>query len=438
LSISALSPQQDLPTSQSENCFNRSSRTLATGVSSSMRRAVTPVPLFFDRADGPYFFDVDGRQLVDYTLAWGPLIIGSNHQRLNEAVSRQLLKGYAFGSQHRLEYLLAEAIVDVVPGVEQVIFSNTGTEAVQAALRIARARTGRDKIVKFEGHYHGWMNNVLVSYKPQGGDSFTTVPTCGGQPASEYADTIVLPWNHPAALRDLFARHGQEIACVIAEPILANSGCCLPDPGFLELLIDLCESYGAVSIFDEVITGFRIALGGAREFFQLQPDLSVYGKALAGGFTLSAVGGRAEMFDVLRDGRTIHAGTYNGCPINLVAGIETVRALREPGIYEKMQAHGTAIQDALKSSAEQAGLSLSISGVGTIFTMHFGVDQPPRDYREFLKSDMTLYHRFRAAMLRHHIHLLPDARWYVGASHDEAALAMTIDAIERSIQEIAE
>jgi glutamate-1-semialdehyde 2,1-aminomutase len=403
-----------------------------------MRRSVTPVPLFFERADGPYFYDVDGHRLVDYTLAWGPLIIGSNHGPLNAAVSRQLTKAYAFGSQHRLEYQLAETIVESVPGIEQVIFSNTGTEAVQAAIRIARAKTGRDKIVKFEGHYHGWMNNVLVSYKPQGGNPFTPAPSCGGQPKSEYADTLVLPWNNFEALRKLFAQCGETIACVICEPILANSGCCLPDPGYLEELIGLCRSYGAVSIFDEVITGFRIALGGAREHFELEPDLSVYGKALAGGFTLSAVGGRAEMFDVLRDGRTIHAGTYNGNPVNLIAGIETIRALREPGMYEKMHAHGTLIQEAIKKAATRRGYTLSISGVGTVFSVHFGVDRPPRDYREFQKSDMALYHRFRAAMLRHQVHLLPDARWYIGASHDEAAITMTLDAIERSIQEISE
>jgi len=422
---------------QSELSYQRSCRTLATGVSSSMRRSVTPVPLFFERADGPYFFDVDGRQLVDYTLAWGPLMIGSNYAPLNAAVSEQLTKGYAFGSQHALEYTLAEAIVDSVPGVEQVIFSNTGTEAVQAAIRIARARTNRNKIVKFEGHYHGWVSNVLVSYHPQGGDPFTTQPTCGGQSPSEYADTIVLPWNDVEALRQLFQRTGNEIACVLTEPILANSGCCMPAEGFLAELLSLCREYGAVSIFDEVITGFRIALGGAREFFGLEPDLSVYGKAVAGGFTLSAVGGRAEMFDVLREGRTIHAGTYNGCPINLIAGVETIRALRQPGVYDGIEQHGLAVQNALRQAADKNHVSLAISGVGSVFSVHFDVETPPRNYRETKRTDMNQYHRFRFAMLERGIHLLPDARWYVGASHDAQALAKTVEAIEYSMQEVA-
>jgi len=423
--------------SQSELNYQRSCRTLATGVSSSMRRAVTPVPLFFDRAEGPYFFDVDGRQLVDYTLAWGPLIIGSNYGPLNAAVSAQLARGYSFGSQHRLEYELAEAIVDAVPGVEQVIFSNTGTEAVQAAIRLSRARTGRNKILKFEGHYHGWMNNVLVSYHPQGGDPFTTMPTCGGQPATEYSETLVLPWNDLDAVRSLLERMGDQIACLLTEPILANSGSCLPQEGYLAELIQLCRKYGIVSIFDEVITGFRIALGGAREFFGLEPDLSVYGKAVAGGFTLSAVGGRAEMFDVLREGRTIHAGTYNGCPVSLVAGIETLRALRASGVYAGIENHGQQIQNAIRTSAAQHKIPIAISGVGAVFSVHFGVDTPPRNYRDTQRTDMKLYTRFRLSMLERGIHLLPDARWYVGASHDETALARTVEAIEHSMQDIA-
>lgn len=402
-----------------------------------MRRSVTPVPLYFERADGPYFFDVDGHQLVDYTLAWGPLILGSNYGPLNEAVSQQLAKGYAFGSQHALEYTLAESIVDSVPGVEQVIFSNTGTEAVQAAIRISRAKTGRTKILKFEGHYHGWMNNILVSYHPQGGDPFTTQPSCGGQPASEYAETVVLPWNDLNAVRELFQRMGDQIACVLTEPILANSGSCMPQDGFLAGLIELCREYGVVSIFDEVITGFRVALGGARELFGLDPDFSVYGKAVAGGFTLSAVGGRAEMFDVLREGKTIHAGTYNGCPINLVAGVETLRALRQPGVYDRIEQHGREVQKVIQQAAVRYNVPVSISGVGAVFSMHLGVNTPPRNYRDTLRTDMNRYHQFRFAMLERGIHLLPDARWYVGAGHDSQALARTVEAIEHSMQEIA-
>ena len=424
-------------TPKSAALHERSSRSLATGVSSSLRRHVTPVPLFFARGDGPYFYDADGHELLDYTLAWGPLILGSNHPAINAAVARQLGRAYAFGAQHEGEAELAELVVASVPGVEQVIFSNTGTEAVQAALRLARARTGRAKVVKFEGHYHGWLNNVLVSYRPKGDDPRAAEPTTGGQPASEYADTVVLPWNDLAALEDAFAKHPGEVAAVLTEPLLANSGCVMPREGYLAGLVDLCRRHGAVSIFDEVITGFRLALGGAREYFDLEPDLSVYGKAMAGGFAMSAVGGRREMFDVLRDGRTIHAGTYNGNCVNVAAAIATIGALREPGTFERMHAHGAAVRAAVAGAASDCGQQLVTSGADTVFGVHFGIDHPPADYRETARTDVATYTTFRAALLARGVHLLPDGRWYVGAAHGDSELAKVTAAVRDAMPEVA-
>jgi glutamate-1-semialdehyde 2,1-aminomutase len=390
--------------------------------------------LYFDRADGPYLWDVDGNRLLDYTLGWGPLIAGSNHPHINAAVARQLQHGYTFGAQHELEISVARKIVELVPGVEQVIFANSGTEAVQAALRIARAATGRSKIVKFEGHYHGWMNNVLVSYHPQKGLATETQPGCGGQPASEYAETIVLPWNNADQLRSLFERAGSQIAAVIAEPLLANSGCCEPGDGFLQAIVDWCRAHGAVSIFDEVITGFRLARGGAREYYRVAPDLSVYGKALAGGFTLSAVAGRATMFDVLRDGRTIHAGTYNGNPICLAAASATLEVLSNPDVFSQMHAHGHSLQSVIRSAAAEYNQQMAICGAGNVFCVHWGAPQPPAEYRQTLRSDMEAYTRFRLRMLESGVYLLPDGRWYVGAAHDDEALALASDAIRNCMQ----
>ena len=423
---------RDVP--NSVQLFAAAQKVLATGVSSGMRRKATPLPLYFDRADGPYFFDVDGRRLLDYTLAWGPLILGSNHAGINAAIVEQLSRSYTFGAQHELELRLASLITTIVPGVEQVIFSNTGSEAVQAAIRIARAITGRDKIVKFEGHYHGWMNNVLVSYHPATGGSCETQPTCGGQPRSEYGQTLVLPWNDVAALRELLVDRGHEIACVLTEPLLANSGCCEPKSGFLQSVIDLCREHGAVSVFDEVITGFRVALGGARELYQLEPDLSVYGKAIAGGFSLSAVGGRANMFDVLRDGRTIHAGTYNGNSICLAAAYATLQALAEPGVFEGMKRHGRELRNAIENGGVRNGLPLALSGVETVFSLHWGLETGPRDYRDTLRASLSLRDRFQMAMLDRGVLLLPDGRWYVGASHDDEALTLAKEAIDVSMQ----
>lgn len=423
---------------KSKKLYEQACEVLAGGVSSGFRKNITPIPLYFERADGPYYYDVDGNELLDYTLAFGPLIVGSNHERLNAAVVEQLSRSYALGAQHEAEITLAKKLVDVLPGVEQVIFSNTGTEAVQVALRIARAYTGRSKIVKFEGHYHGWFNNVMVGVHPTEAELGSLAPSHGGQPAQEYAETLVLPWNDLAALESAFSSHPGEIACVIMEPILINSGCCMPEDGFLSGMIDLCHRTGAVSIFDEVITGFRVALGGAREYFEQIPDLSVYGKAIAGGFSVAAVGGHREIFDVIRDGRTGHFGTYNGSPINVAASIATIDMLSEPGVYARMHEYGFGIREALEREANSYHRPIVTTGTGSVFGVHFGQTEPPRNYRDTLKTDMETYAKFRHHMLQNQVQLLPDGRWYVGAAHTSGELEKTLTAIERSFKAIAQ
>lgn len=405
------------------------------GTSSGMRANVDPI-IYYERADGPWFYSVEGHQLLDYTLAWGPLILGSNNLAINQAVTQQLGKSYSLGAQHHLEIELAEKIIKSVPGLEEVVFSNTGTEAVQIALRLARAKTGRNKIIKFEGHYHGWMNNILVSYKPGKNSLSKATPTCGGQPESEYKDTVILPWNDVEALTKAFEIHKNEIACVITEPILANSGSCNPQPGYLETIISLCKKNGAVSIFDEVITGFRIALGGAREYYQLDPDLSVYAKAIANGFTMSAVGGKREIFDVLRDKRTIHAGTYNGNSINLVAALATLNQLSVPGLYKKMHQHGNEIIKTIEEAGELAGIKVITSGLGTVFSVHFGLEKPPENYEDTFKADLNLQKEFRKYLLESAVQVLPDGRWYISASHTDKELAFAKNAIKNAFRKL--
>jgi len=430
----AAEPTFSAPTSAA--LFERSQRSLAMGVASGMRKAGPPAPLFFERGEGAWLFDADGHRLLDYTLAWGPLILGNAHPAVIAAVTDQLARGFAFGAQHRGEIELAELITGVVPGVERVIFSNTGSEAVQAAVRLARAFTGRPLLLKFEGHYHGWFNNVLVSYKPRSSDPIASLPGCGGQPPHEYADTLVVPWNDLAAVERAFADQRGRIAAVLTEPLLANSGSCEPAPGFLAGLIELCRRHGAVSVFDEVITGFRLALGGAREHYGVTPDLSVYAKALAAGFALSAVGGRRELFDVLDDGRTIHAGTYNGNPVNLAAGAATIRTLAQPGTFARMHAHGRALRAAIEQAAAARGIELVTSGSGPVFSVHFGLARPPRDYRDTLPADAARSAAFRLALLRQGVYVLPDGRWYVGAVHGEAELAHARGAIAAALAAI--
>ena len=423
-------------TDQSKALHDRSCKSLVLGVSTVFRHKVTPVPLFMERGNGPYYYDVDGHELLDYTLAWGPLIVGNNHPKLTEAITRQLASAYTYGAQHAGEIELAESIVNVLPDVERVIFSNTGTEAVQSALRIARAYTGRDKIIKFEGHYHGWLNNVLVNVHPTAEQLGKPSVSCGGQPEEEFAHTIILPWNDLDALAKTFEDFGGQIACVLTEPINVNSGSCMPDPGYLPGLIDLCRKHGTLSIFDEVITGFRIALGGAREYYGLDPDLSIYAKAMAGGFSMAAVASRGEIFDVLSDGRTMHAGTYNGNPICTAASTATIQILSEPGLFERMHAHGDTIRQTIEQAAVKCGHQLVTSGTGTCFNVHFGLADPPRQWTDVMKADEEKGNRFRSAMLGHQVQTLPEGRWYVGATHTDKELGRVVPAIEQSMKEI--
>ncbi len=424
-------------TSRSAELFTRSSDVLALGVSSGMRASVTDPPLFFERAEGPYYYDVDGNELLDYTLAWGPLILGSNHPQLNEAVTVALRKSYTLGAQHEGEIALAEKIVSLVPGADQVIFSNTGSEAVQAALRLSRAKTDRSAFIKFEGHYHGWMNNVLLSYHPdlaEAGplESPNVLASCGGQPEEEFAHTRVLPWNRLDLLERELAQG--DIAAVIMEPLNANSGSIEPADGFLQDAVNLCARHGAVSIFDEVITGFRLALGGAREYYDVIPDLSVYAKALAGGFSLAAIAGNRNLFDPLRDGSTTHTGTYNGATVNLAAGLATLDILSEsPGLYDRMHVHGQAIRDTFTKEASGHGITLSTSGAGTVFNVHPGSGTAPSDYRGYAGVDLDAYTAFRKAMLIEGLQLLPDGRWYVGASHGNKELGRAQEAVVKHI-----
>jgi len=426
-----------LKTDQSASLYRRACRSLETGVSTAFRRHVTPVPVYFERGDGPYLYDVDGQEFVDYALAWGPLIVGNNHPSLTAAIQEQIAKAYTFGAQHQGEIDLAEKMIRTIPGAGRVLFSNTGSEAVQAALRLARGFTGRDKVLKFEGHYHGWHNNMLVSNHPSPEQYGRTVPDCGGQPGREYSLTITCPWNDIEALQELFAQHRGQIAAVIGEPILVNGGSCLPTDGYLQSLIDLCRQEGAVSIFDEVITGFRIALGGAREYFGLQPDLSVYAKAMGAGFSISAVAGSSEVFAALSDGRTSHFGTYNGNPVCCAAAIATIDILSAPGTYEHMHAHGNALRQAIEAAAETCGQQLVTTGVGSAFHVHFGLAAAPRSIRDLVNVDAEAGHRFQMGLLERGVYNLPGGRWYVGATHSDRELERVIPAIHESMRGVS-
>ena len=409
-----------------QSLFDRACEVIPGGVNSPVRAfgAVGGTPYFVDRAEGAHVWDVENTRYIDMVQSYGAVILGHGHPVVVDAVSTAAADGTSYGAPTEREVLLAEEVCARVPSVERLRMVSSGTEATMSAMRVARGFTGRRKVVKFAGNYHGHSDALLVS----GGTAMATLGIPGSAGVTEHAvaDTVVAPYNVVPEL-------DEDVACVMVEPVAANMGLIGPVPGFLEGLRDACDQVGALLVFDEVITGFRLALGGAREFYNLQPDLSVYAKAMAGGFCLSGVGGRKEIFEVLDNGRTIHAGTYNGNPVNLAAGIATIKTLSAPGTFERMHAHGRALRERIESAAAARGIEVVTTGSGPVFSVHFGLTAPPRDYRDTLAASAEHSAAFRLGLLHRGVLVLPDSRWYVGAVHGEPELAIALAAIDGAI-----
>ncbi len=391
-----------------------------------MRASAPPCPIYIERGFGPRFLDVDGNEFVDHCLAWGPLILGHAHPAINEAVRRQLDRGYTFGAQCELEFRVAEKIQEIVPCAERVLFSNTGTEAVQAGLRIARSATGRSKVIKFEGHYHGWFDNLLVSYSPdisQAGPLIfpNVVPSNNGQDPSAYAHTVVLPWNDEKIIEQYLDEHGGEVAAIITEPILCNNGCMFPEAGYLQALRRMATQHGIVLIFDEVITGFRVHLGGAQALFGVTPDIAIFGKAIAGGFALSVVAGKESLIREVDCGRVVHAGTFNGNPIALSAALATIETLAENNgaALARAKEFGEAIMASLVSLATEHDLPLDVLGHGTVFRPIIGAAGPIQNYRDYAQTDRKADRALLVELFNSGIYCVADGRWYVSVVHGE-------------------
>jgi glutamate-1-semialdehyde 2,1-aminomutase len=393
--------------------FKRALGPLAGGVSSAFRARAVPYPLYFERGCGPRVTDVDGYSYIDYALAWGPLILGHAHPAVEAAVAGQLRRGWDFGAQHEAEIRVAQKIVDLVPCADQVCFSNTGTEAVQLAFRIAKGYTGRSRIVRFEGHYHGWIE-----------------PAPG---------TLILPWNDVAALEQAVAQHGREIAAVIMEPILCNGGCILPAPGYLQAVRDITAQHGIILIFDEIITGFRVALGGAQQRYSVTPDLATYAKAVAAGFPLSVVAGRGEIMEVVASGRVMHGGSYNGNPLVLAAAEATLQELSKDdgAALKKAAAYGHLLRRGLEAAARRHGVNLTVRGVETVFRLSFD-ETPVTDARGLTAPAQGKLGAFLAAALDGGLYLLPDGRWYVSTVHGEPELEETLAAAGQAFAQLRE
>lgn len=416
--------------------FERAQRSLAGGVSSGLRRSARPYPLFFSHGEGPTVQDVDGNKYIDYGLAWGPLILGQSHPAVVDAVAGQAARGLTFGAQHDLEFKVAELLIEIIPCADLVCYANSGTEIVQLALRLARAFTGRPKFLKFEGHYHGWDDSVLVSYHPnrQQIEQHGNLPIGAGAGQRAHDDVLVAEWNDVDGVARIFHEHSNQISAVICEPLLCNSGCIRAEKGFLEFLREITTKYGSLLIFDEVITGFRVALTGAQGRYGVTPDLATYAKAIGGGLPLSLLAGKNEFMDLIAGGKVVHAGTLNGNPLVLAAAEATLKLLARNGgeVYSDLEKRGRRLRHALKKMLLDQGFPVVVSGEDAVFHVSF-MERPARCYRDLLRADTDRYSDFVLALLDEGVLALPDGRWYVSVSHTDQTIDATLAAIERAL-----
>ena len=428
---------------KSRALYERACRVLPGGISSNIRAKWQPFPLFYTRGKGSHVWDADGNEYIDYVLARGPLLLGHSPDRVLAAVRAQLDHGLMYAGQHQLEIEVAEKISRLVPCAERVRFSNSGSEAVHMALRLARACTGRVKHVRFEGHYHGWFDSVFYSYAPPleaagPREAPIPVPVSKGQPPSDGKNVIVLPWNDLGLVEKTLAARSGEIAALITEPVMCNMGGILPRPGFLQGLRDLCTKHGVVLIFDEVITGFRLSTGGAQKYFGVVPDLATFAKAVAGGFCVSVLAGRAEFMDEIGKLATVHAGTYNSnppCMAACKAALETLEA-EDGAAYRSIYARGEALMKGISDRAAKAGKKVSVRGLPPCINVSFGETGEVVDYRTFAARDVGAHDRFWAALQDRGVRVVPEGTWFVSAAHTESDVEASLKAVEEALKSV--
>jgi len=415
---------------KSKALFQEANKTLVGGVNSPVRafNGVGGNPFFVQSGQGAMITDVDGNELIDYVLSWGPLILGHGEARVEAAVREALSRGASFGIPTEAEIVLAEKLVGMVPCLEKVRLVNSGTEATMSAIRLARGYTGRDLVVKVEGCYHGHVDSLLV----KAGSGLTTlgVPTSPGIPEGTAATTLTVPFNDLAALEAVFAVHGENIACVIIEPVAGNMGVIPPEDGYLGGLQKITKGHGALLIFDEVMTGFRVALGGAQERYGITPDLCTLGKVIGGGLPVGAYGGPAAIMDHLSPvGPVYQAGTLSGNPLATAAGLAMLSALSEPGVFAAIEARLTALGDGLGAIAKEAGVPVYQTQVGTMACLFFH-EGPVRNYAEATASDTARYAKFFWGMLERGVYFAPSQfeACFMSAAHQDVHIEKTLDA----------
>ena len=421
--------EQDM-TSNNDTLFARAQLTTPGGVNSPVRafRSVGGTPRFITRAEGPYFWDADDRRYIDYIGSWGPAIVGHAHPAVIKAVQDAAARGLSFGAPTQGEVEIAEEICKLVPSIEQVRLVSSGTEATMSALRLARGATGRDKIVKFEGCYHGYADSLLV----KAGSGLLTFgnPTSAGVPEDFVKHTLVLDYNNAQQLEDAFKDMGDQIACVIVEPVAGNMNLVRATPEFLQTMRRLCTQYGTVLIFDEVMCGFRVALGGAQALYDIKPDITALGKVIGGGLPVAAFGGRADLMSHMAPlGSVYQAGTLSGNPVAVAAGMSTLKLIQEPGFYTRLGTQTGKLVSGLSAAAKEAGVAFSGNAIGGMFGLYFAAAVPD-SYATVMASNKELFNKFFHAMLDAGVYLAPSAfeAGFVSAQHDDAVIEATIAA----------
>ena len=426
--------------SRSHDLFVAAQQHIPGGVNSPVRafRGVGGEPVFVDRADGAYLYDVDGQRYVDYVGSWGPMILGHAHPEVLAAVAETAAKGLSFGAPTLLETRMAERVCELVPSMDMVRMVSSGTEATMSAIRLARGYTGRDKIVKFEGCYHGHADSLLV--KAGSGALTLGQPSSPGVPASLAVHTITLDFNDSDQIHETFARIGEQIACIIVEPVAGNMNCIPPLPDFLETLREACDEFGAVLVFDEVMTGFRVALGGAQERYGVTPDLTTLGKVIGGGMPVGAFGGRREIMERIAPlGPVYQAGTLSGNPVAMSAGLKTLELLSAPGFFEDLEAKTERLANGLVEVAKRAGVPLTANCVGGMFGIFFTDVPQVTSYAQATACNVDQFKRFYHAMLARGVYLAPSAfeAGFVSAAHTDADLDSTLTAAAEAFAAVA-
>lgn len=421
---------------RSQELFQKAQLRIPGGVNSPVRafRGVGGEPVFFKRGEGAYLIDEDDRRYVDYVGSWGPMILGHAHPDVTRAVTEAAKNSLGFGAPTAIETEMAETVCRLVPSLDMVRMVSSGTEATMTAIRLARGYTGRDKIIKFEGCYHGHSDSLLV--KAGSGALTLGIPSSPGVPQGLAEQTITLSFNDLSQVEETFARIGDQVAGLIVEPVAGNMNCIPPAPGFLEGLRRLCTEYASVLIFDEVMTGFRVSLGGAQQFYNVRPDLTTLGKVIGGGLPVGAVGGRRDIMERLAPlGPVYQAGTLSGNPVAMAAGLATLKALSQPGFYESLSTRTKQLAEGVVAKARHVGVPMTCNYVGGMFGLFF-TDVSVTRFSQAVQCDVGRFKQFFHAMLREGVYLAPSAfeAGFVSAAHGEREIQFTLAAVEKSLQ----